>query len=119
MVTNGAQVLIVPSLDAISWSARQHKQHAELFRHRAAENNRWIAVAASSGLTQIIDPHGNRIDSIPLMDEGFLIGKVALTDGRTIYNRFGWLIGWICMGIAAILLLFNAVKKIQTLLSKK
>jgi len=51
MVADGASVILAPSLDAESWSARQHDQHAELFRHRAAENARWIVVAASSGRT--------------------------------------------------------------------
>ncbi len=105
MVADGAQAIIVPSLDAEHWTERQHHQHAELFRHRAAENKRWIAVAASSGVTQIIDPHGNRISSIPVMTKGYLIGKVSLTDGRTFYNRYGWMIGYICMAVTALLLL--------------
>jgi len=33
-------------------------QHAGMFRHRALENGRWMAVASTSGRTQVIDPHG-------------------------------------------------------------
>lgn len=118
MVADGAQALIVPSLDAEHWTERQHHQHAELFRHRAAENNRWIAVAASSGVTQIIDPNGNRIQSIPAMTTGYLIGKVSLTDGRTIYNRFGWLIGYICMAATALLILQRIASHLISKLKK-
>ena len=104
MVADGAELILVPSLDAISWTERQHLQHAELFRHRAAENHRWIAVAATSGMTQIIDPTGNRVQNIPLMDPGFMKGAVGLVTGRTFYNQYGWLIGWICMGVTVLVL---------------
>ena len=119
MVADGAQALIVPSLDAVHWTERQHHQHAELFRHRAAENHRWIAVAASSGVTQIIDPHGNQIQSIPAMEDGYLIGKVSLTDGRTFYNLYGWLIGYICLGLASILLLQRIISHLVRKLGNK
>ena len=105
MVADGASVILAPSLDAESWSARQHDQHAELFRHRAAENARWIVVAASSGRTQIIDSYGNRAGTIPLMEPGFLTGEIALESGRTIYNRFGWLTGWVCLVLTGLALM--------------
>lgn len=101
MVADGAELILAPSLDAKSWSARQHDQHAELFRHRAAENGRWVIVAASSGRTQIIDLYGNRVTSIPLMNPGELSGMVSLEYGRTFYNRYGWLIGRLCRGVTA------------------
>ena len=112
MVADGAQALIVPSLDATSWTKRQHLQHAELFRHRAAENRRWIAVSASSGMTQIIDPYGNQTANLPLIEPGALTGKIGISDTRTIYNRFGWLTGWICMGITALILIHNIYRKL-------
>lgn len=114
MVTDGAQVILAPSLDAIHWSARQHDQHAELFRHRAAENRRWIVVAASSGRSQIIDSYGNRVATIPLMEPGVLEGKVKLESSRTIYNRFGWLIGWVCLATASfslVMVIFRAIRR--------
>ncbi len=113
MVADGASLILAPSLDAKSWSARQHDQHSELFRHRAAENGRWIMVAASSGKTQVIDPYGNRVADIPLMEPGVLSGKVSLESGRTIYNRFGWLTGWLCLAIAGIALLLAIFRGVR------
>ena len=75
MVADGAEFLVAPTMDAIHWGEKQHLQHAELFRHRAAENRRWMMVAATSGLTQVIDPNGLRVDSLPLMEEGGLGGE--------------------------------------------
>ena len=116
MVADGAEFLAVPSMDAIHWGEKEHYQHAELFRHRAAENGRWITVAATSGVTQIIDPHGNRVAMIPITNEGTLSGKMGRTNRLTIYTRFGWLFPWIVMigGILWVIGLF-----VRSLLEKQ
>ena len=102
-VANGAEALLIPSMDAEHWTARQHLQHAELFRHRAAENGRWSVVSASSGLTQIIDPSGHRVSSLPLFEPAVLNGVITTQTTPTFYTRFGWLLGPISTAIAALL----------------
>lgn len=104
-VADGAELLLVPSMDAISWTARQHAQHAELFRHRAAENGRWVVVAASSGVSQFIDPHGQRVAALTDFEPGVLVGEVEAHSALTPYTRFGWLLGPLCSGLAALLTL--------------
>ncbi len=108
-VLNGAELFLVPSMDAAPWTARQHLQHAELARHRAAENGRWIVVASSSGLTQVIDPRGCRVAELPLFDPGVLVARVATRSGLTPYTRFGWLVGPICTALAVGLLVLTSV----------
>ncbi|OYV06640.1 MAG: hypothetical protein CFE26_05215 [Verrucomicrobiales bacterium VVV1] len=102
MVANGAEAFTVPIMDANTWTAREHLQHAELFRHRALENGRWFVVAATSGMTQIIDSHGNRIASLPLMDEGVLEGVIHIKQQQTFFTRIGWLFPWLVMIVATI-----------------
>ncbi|MFD2159618.1 nitrilase-related carbon-nitrogen hydrolase [Rubritalea tangerina] len=94
MTSAGAQFFLVPSLDASHWTLRQHWQHAELFRHRAAENGRWMLVAAGSGVTQLIDLHGNRVSAIEPMTEGAMSVELEALGGLTLYTRFGWMFGW-------------------------
>ncbi|MGJ8656521.1 MAG: apolipoprotein N-acyltransferase [Akkermansiaceae bacterium] len=118
MVADGAEVILAPSLDAKPWSARQHDQHAELFRHRAAENGRWVVVAASSGRSQVIDDLGNQVATIPLMEPGVLEGMVKLETGRTIYNRFGWMTGWLCLAVAGMSLLFAFYRNVRAMKKK-
>lgn len=74
MTTAGAEAFIVPIMDAESWTARQHDQHAELFRIRACENGRWMFVCATSGVSQVIDPNGQV--------HGRLGAMVSGTDGQ-------------------------------------
>ncbi|GAA5482302.1 apolipoprotein N-acyltransferase [Haloferula sargassicola] len=107
-VANGAEFLLIPSMDAEHWTARQHLQHAELFRHRAAENGRWLVVAASSGLTQAVDPRGRRTASLPLFKPGTLVTRISPISTLTPYQRGGWLIGPICT-VAAMGMMIAAV----------
>lgn len=113
MSADGAEFLTIPSMDAIHWGEKQHYQHAELFRHRAAENGRWIIVAATSGMTQVIDPHGNRIDSIPIIEEGVLKFEIGKSDRKTIYTRVGWLFPWIMMSVGVVWVLWLFVMGIK------
>jgi len=101
MTAAGAEFFAVPSMDAQHWSAREHVQHGELFRHRAAENGRWMAVSSTSGVTQIIDPYGNRTGEIPLMDDGVLMGEIGKIQTKTVYTRGGWLFPWLAMVVGA------------------
>ncbi|BCX49503.1 apolipoprotein N-acyltransferase [Haloferula helveola] len=103
-VRNGAELFLVPSMDAEHWTARQHLQHAELVRHRAAETGRWYVVASSSGLTQVVDPTGARIDSLPLFDPGVMMTEVATTERLTIFSRGGHLFGPATAIAAAVIL---------------
>lgn len=100
MTSAGAEMFIVPMMDAESWSARQHDQHAELFRIRACENGRWMFVCGTSGVSQVIDPHGHVHARLDAMQQGPLIGNIRRESGLTIYTRAGWLVPWITLSLA-------------------
>jgi apolipoprotein N-acyltransferase len=51
-------VLAAPTSDDQHWGRSQHLHHELLLRLRAVENDRWILRSASSGRTEVIDPHG-------------------------------------------------------------
>lgn len=102
MTKTGAETFMVPSMDAAGWGEWQHLQHAELFRIRAAENARWMLVAASSGVSQIIDPNGHVRVSLPPMGEGVITGVLQRRTQLTFYTRFGWLAPWLMLGAAAV-----------------
>lgn len=103
MTAAGAEYLVVPTMDAEQWSARQHDQHAELARIRAAENGRWIFVVATSGVSQLIDPAGHLHARLGAMEQGEISGTLKRETGLTFYTRIGWLIPWCVLVIAAAL----------------
>ena len=97
MTLAGAEFFTVPSMDAASWSERQHIQHSQLFRVRAAENQRAMVVAASSGVSQIIDPHGAVIQALAPMKTGTINGSIERRKDLTFYTRSGWLTPWVAL----------------------
>lgn len=102
MTAAGADFIAAPVMDAMSWSARQHDQHAELFRIRAAENRRWVFSSATSGVSQSIDPAGRVHVRLGAMEQGVMTSVIGKSDVLSPYTRFGWLTPWIALGIAAV-----------------
>lgn len=99
MTLAGAEFFAVPSMDAAGWPARQHIQHSQLFRVRAAENQRSMVVAASSGVSQIIDAHGEAIQSLAPMKSGTISGSIERHRGLTFFTRTGWLTPWLALAL--------------------
>ena len=102
MTSAGAEMFVVPTMDAESWTARQHDQHAELFRIRACENGRWIFVCATSGVSQVIDPHGHVHRRLAALKQGVISGTMKRESKLTFYTRFGWLTPWAVLAVAAV-----------------
>jgi apolipoprotein N-acyltransferase len=102
MTAAGAEMFVVPIMDAEKWTAREHAQHAELFRIRACENGRWMFVCGSSGVSQIIDSRGRVRASLPSMFQGTLAGAMRRETAPTFYTRFDWVTPWCLLAFATI-----------------
>ncbi len=103
MTSAGAEFIVIPTMDAESWSARQHEQHAGLARIRAAENGRWVFVTASSGISQIVDPAGHLHEHLAAMKRGVIEGFVKRETVLTFYTQFGWVLPWGLLVLTAVL----------------
>jgi len=110
MTAAGAEYLVVPTMDAESWSARQHDQHAELARIRAAENGRWLFVVATSGVSQLTDPSGHLHARLGAMRQGEISGTLKRETKLTFYTRYGWVFPWIILTLAVALWLWLVFK---------
>lgn len=114
MTAGGAEYFVVPTMDAESWSARQHDQHAELARIRAAENGRWMFVVATSGVSQLIDPAGHLHARLGAMKQGTIHGFLMRETGLTFYTRFGWILPWCALALAGAAWIFLMFPKRKT-----
>ncbi len=112
MTKAGAEFFAVPSMDVDTWGARQHLQHSMLFRLRACENARWMLVCSSSGVSQVIDPHGQVHASLPPMEIAELSGTLSRENRLTFYTLYGWLIPWLLFvgGVVWWILLFTPTR---------
>ncbi len=94
-VLDGAELIALSTND--SWFA----DSAALYMHngqaalRAIESGRYIVRSANTGISSIITPHGDILDSEGVNDEGVATAKVYLRDGLTLYTRIGNLVIWL------------------------
>jgi apolipoprotein N-acyltransferase len=70
LVKQGAQMLIVPTMDVAEWGRRQHELHARIAPVRAAEYGIPIFRVASSGISQGVERTGRVQSSAPFPGEG-------------------------------------------------
>jgi apolipoprotein N-acyltransferase len=69
LVEQGAQLLVIPTMDVIDWGQRQHELHSRLGPIRAREYGLPVVRAASSGVSQLIRGDGTVIASVPVGEE--------------------------------------------------
>ena len=72
----------------------QHQAQAQL---RAIETGRYVVRAANTGITALISPRGEVIDSLAPLCEGVVIGEVYAREGQTLYACVGNLFVYLCM----------------------
>jgi apolipoprotein N-acyltransferase len=70
LVKQGAQLIIVPTMDVIDWGVRQHQLHALVAPVRASEYGVPIFRLASSGISQAVDSRGRELATAPFAGEG-------------------------------------------------
>lgn len=102
----GAEAILVTNLDPLSYGKLQHQQHSAMSVMRAAESGLWIARAASSGISQIINPTGRITNSLAVENEGILAGTIYLKKCTTFYTRTGWLFPKICLVLTLVFCIF-------------
>lgn len=73
LVRQGAQMLIVPTMDVAEWGRHQHELHARVAPVRAAEYGIPIFRVASSGISQGVNYTGRIQSSAPFPGEGAIL----------------------------------------------
>lgn len=109
-VRDGAEILVISTND--SWfldsvGVRMHNAQAKL---RAVESGRYIVRSANTGISSIIDPNGEILDTEKALVEGYAIADVSARGDRTLYSYVGNLIVWASMAFV-IASVFCAKKK--------
>jgi len=88
----GADVLVIATDDGWFAGTTEPYQHADAAALQAVATGRWVVRAASTGISEIIDPHGEVVAKLGVGRRGIITGDV----GRgitTLYDRYG--IAWL------------------------
>jgi len=90
LIKQGAEALIVPTMDVVDWGLAQHNLHGRVAPLRAAEYRVPIFRVASSGISQFVDSRGRVLASAPRPGEGAeLTGVLRMgTAGRFPADRW-------------------------------
>ena len=77
---------------------------------RAREAGRWVLRATSNGITAVIAPDGEVIDSIPQFEPGVLESTVQPRTGLTPYARIG---NWPVLSTCGLLLVAFVIARLR------
>jgi apolipoprotein N-acyltransferase len=81
-------------------------QHMTMAVFRAVENRRSVVRSTNGGMTNIIDPNGRILSSLPPFVEGFLDGTVPVHTGTTtLYSRWGDWLPHVLLAVSAVTIL--------------
>jgi len=104
LVRQGAQLLIVPTMDVSEWGRHEHELHSRVAPVRAAEYGVPIFRLASSGISQAVTGSGNVIAQTGFDKQGeILSAQLRLPSrGSLPLDRF---LAPLCTGITAIIIM--------------
>ncbi len=93
----GSQLLTTITNDA--WFGRSSAawQHFEMASLRAVEQGRYLARAANTGISGIVDPYGRVMVRSGLFERAALTGDVRFLTSRTIYAQTGDAFAYACI----------------------
>jgi apolipoprotein N-acyltransferase len=88
-VRQGSELLTTITNDAWYGRSSAPLQHFELASMRAIEQGRYLARAANTGVSGVVDPYGRVLQRSRLFEETGLVEEVRLLRERTIYSVIG------------------------------
>ena len=74
---------------------------------RAIEQGRYLARAANTGISGIVDPYGRVFQQSGIFERTVMVGDVRMLQAATIYGRIGDLFAYICAALTLAALLWS------------
>ncbi len=105
--SNGAEVFVNISNDSWYGEGGAPRQHLNMARMRAVENNRWLLRDTNNGVTAVIDPYGRIVAEAPRNERVALQGAYGLEESTTFYTRHGDWFPFMCAIITLLGLLLR------------
>ena len=68
---------------------------------RAIEQGRYLARAANTGISGVVDPYGRIVRQSSIFEQDALVEQVRFLTVRTIYSRIGDVIAYVAIALIA------------------
>jgi apolipoprotein N-acyltransferase len=101
-VRNGATIFTSPTNNATFGTTDMTFQQLAINRMRAIEYDRAVVVAATSGVSAIVNPDGTVDQRTTIFREGLLQADVPVRDTETLSARVGPVVEWILAALGAV-----------------
>jgi apolipoprotein N-acyltransferase len=80
-------------------------QHFAMASMRAIEQGRYLARAANTGISGVVDPYGRVVRQSAIFEQVGLVEEVRFLTGHTVYSAIGDAIAYISIALIAAALL--------------
>lgn len=108
LIRQGAEALIVPTMDVVDWGKHQHELHGRIAPTRCAEYGLPMFRVASSGISQLVNRDGIVQATAPFPgDEAMLGGKLEI-NGKGTLPLDHWLAPF-SVGVTGLVIVFLAI----------
>jgi apolipoprotein N-acyltransferase len=104
-VLDGSELLTTITNDGWYGRSSAPYQHFAMASMRAIEQGRYLARAANTGISGIVDPYGRVVQRSEVFREAGLVGEVRFLQARTIYASLGDVVPWTACGMLGLGLL--------------
>ncbi len=103
-VLGGSELLTTITNDAWYGHSSAPYQHFAMASMRAIEHGRYMARAANTGISGVVDPYGRVVAQSAIFEQAGVVEEVRFLTGRTIYTAIGDLVAYLAMAIVALAL---------------
>jgi len=101
-VIGGSELLTTITNDAWYGYSSAPYQHFALASMRAIEQGRYLARAANTGISGVVDPYGRIVRQSGIFEQDALVEQVRFLTVRTIYSRIGDVIAYVAIALVAL-----------------
>ena len=112
-VASGSELLTTITNDGWYGHSSAPYQHFALASMRAIEEGRYLARAANTGISGVVDPYGRVVRQSAIFEQVGMVEEVRFVSARTIYSRIGDLVAWIAimLTVAAVIVMRRPASK--------
>jgi apolipoprotein N-acyltransferase len=101
-VAAGSELLTTVTNDGWYGRSSAPYQHWEMASMRAIEQGRYLARAANTGISGIVDPYGRVLARSNIFEQVGLVGEARFLTGRTVYSMIGDAFAYVSIAVTVL-----------------
>jgi apolipoprotein N-acyltransferase len=101
-VAAGSELLTTVTNDGWYGRSSAPYQHWEMASMRAIEQGRYLARAANTGISGLVDPYGRVVVRSSIFEQVGLVGEARFLTSRTVYSQIGDTIAFVAIALTVL-----------------